>query len=323
MHTNNDNLQLNKDEMKRRSDMSRAGIPTNSEFDKISAPGSDPPFVDGEQSWVLFSISHIGMPPVAKDPSLPGIRIYGCFDSAEAATDYAKTILIPNDPTCSVQLNKTHEWICACKNATNLANSEYVNSKTDELLSSYASQRQQNKIQFDDEIKRMQESKESHTVQETTDDVDEKHITEGEAVPSTTTDLGSKIKPLSKLCEISGQSFACVSFVQDKESSQEPEFLFKVYSCFNSIDDADRYVRNVAGEHVKDFDIDVITLLKWVFPTQKIDVMTKYRASELTNIMQYHREQPAKVNEYHKTMEDRAKAPVDDELENAPKFSYS
>jgi hypothetical protein len=40
----------------------------------------------------------------------------------------------------------------------------------------------------------MQESKESHTVQETTDDVDKKHITEGEAVPSTTTDKRG-IKP--------------------------------------------------------------------------------------------------------------------------------
>lgn len=314
------NLQLNRDEMKRRADLSRAGVPTTTNFEKVAGLDDDAPFVNEEQSWVLFSTSHSEMAPLAKDKRFPGLRVYGCFDSAESATDYAKHILSPSDPSCSIQLNRTHEWICACKNAANLANLAYVNTKTSALIASHAVHMKEAKADFNANIVKMQQNTESVELKETTDE--ERPAVKGDEMHDTMKpNVKQKTKPLPKMCELSGQTFMCVSIIQDTQTPNEPEFLFRIYGCFSTIEDADRYVRNVAGQRVTEYDINVVNLLKWIFPTQEVDVLTKYRASELTSIMQHHREQPAKVQEYHTTMNERREAPIDEELENAPLFS--
>lgn len=320
-----DKLSLNCEEIKRRAELSRAGVSSDANFERVDAIGDDPPFVNEEQKWVLFSTSHSGFAPRAKDPRYPGIRVYGCFDTQENAIAYANEILAPTDPSCSIQLNKTHEWICACKNTTNLGNADYVSKKTNTLLSAHKTQLQRSEVDFKENVLKMQQANASvEPLKETTDEdgPDDDNNMKDKAVGDQSSDAASGgSKMLSRLCELSGQSFMCVSFVQDTESPDEPEFLFKVYGCFNTLEDADRYVRNVAGERVTEYDLNVITLLKWVFPTRDVDVMTQYRSSELTKIMRHHREQPSKVEEYHKTMQERSKMPVDPSLENAPTFA--
>lgn len=320
-----DKLSLNCEEIKRRAELSRAGVSSDANFERVDAIGDDPPFVNEEQKWVLFSTSHSGFAPRAKDPRYPGIRVYGCFDTQENAIEYANEVLAPMDPNCSIQLNKTHEWICACKNTTNMGNADYVNKKTNTLLSAHKTQLQRSEVDFKKNVLKMQQANASvEPLKETTDEdgPDDDNNVKDKPVGDQSSDAASgSSKMLSRLCELSGQSFMCVSFVQDTESPDEPEFLFKVYGCFNTLEDADRYVRNVAGERVTEYDLNVITLLKWVFPTRDVDVMTQYRSSELTKIMRHHREQPSKVEEYHKTMQERSKMPVDPSLENAPTFA--
>lgn len=321
-----DNLSLNREEIKRRAELSKAGVPSNANFERVEAIGDDPPFVNEEQMWVLFSTSHSGFAPRAKDPRYPGIRVYGCFDTQENAIEYANEVLRRVDPNCSIQLNKTHEWICACKNATNLTNADYVNKKTNTLLSVHDSQLQKSEVTFKENVRKMQQANGSvEPLKETTDeDGPDEDNNNGKDKSTGDQESGAASggsKMLSRSCELSGQTFMCVSFVHDTESPDEPEFLFKVYGCFNTLEDADRYVRNVAGERVTEYDLNVITLLKWIFPTRDVDVLTQYRSSELTKIMRHHREQPSKVEEYHKTMQERSKLPVDPSLENAPTFA--
>lgn len=316
-------IHLNRDEMQHRAELSRAGVPSTVNFERVDAIGDDPPFVNEEQMWVLFSTSHSGFAPVARDAQFPGIRIYGCFDTHEAAIEYAKDVLIPSDPKCSIQLNKTHEWICACKNPANLADADYVKKKTDALLSAHASRLEKSQVDFRENVHKMQQAEEFiEPLKETTETDEDMTDADKTAVDEPRSQAGEqRPKMLPRMCELSGQAFVCASFVQDTQSPDEPEFLFRVYGCFSTLEDADRYVRNVAGERVTEYDINVVTLLKWIFPTRDIDVLTHYRASELTKIMQHHREQPSKVDQYHKTMKQRSEAPADPSLENAPTFS--
>ena len=317
--------------MQHRATLSRAGVPSAANFERVDAIGDDPPFANEEQEWVLFSISHSGFAPVARDARYPGLRIYGCFDTQEAATEYAHRALVPSDPNCSIHLNRTHEWICPCKNVKNMSDLDYVRKHTETLLSAHTSQLEKSRVDFRENMDKMQQADESVEPLIETTETDEDGVGTSEAVDGAqeraggdrtgAVASGNHTAALPRTCELSGQSFVCASFVQDTQSPEEPEFLFKVYGCFNTLEDADRYVRNVAGERVTEYDINTITLLKWVFPTRDVDVLTKYRAPELTKIMQHHREQPKKVDEYHKTMQKRSEAPADPSLENAPVFS--
>jgi len=103
--------------------------------------------------------------------------------------------------------------------------------------------------------------------------------------------------------EVRRQGLAVVSFLADKWHGQHdvPQFLFRVYACFEHEDEANTWVRNVCGDHVKDHDIFVVNTSEWLFP-QKVksgDVKHEvYRSDELNCIMKSHSEQPAKVQQF-------------------------
>ena len=86
------------------------------------------------------------------------------------------------------------------------------------------------------------------------------------------------------------QEVVVISFLIDKEEMQKngdaPEFLFRVYRCCKSEDEADGFVRNVASRRVVDHDLHVIDVGEWVKPlTDAKHQKKRYRDSRLDAIM--------------------------------------
>lgn len=291
-------------EIQRRSSVAREGAASGAAFARVEGVGDDAPFYNQYQQWVLFSTSHTGMAPVSESPDRPALRIYGCFPDRESALDFADVIRSA-DASCNVQLNRTHTWVLACKNEERLQNAEYVAAKTERLVAQHLARIEAGHSAFKENVKRMQED---NTPIVGTDagipSDDEEEIASPPSAPGAPRSGRRAPSMLPRYCELSGQSAACVCFVQDDPGCEEPEFLFNVLSCFGTDTEADRYVRNVAAQQVSDYDIDVISTISWVFPTVPIENMKKeYRSTELTRIMECHRSQAGNVAEFRRQLE--------------------
>ena len=103
---------------------------------------------------------------------------------------------------------------------------------------------------------------------------------------------------LPRTAEVRGQTLGVVSFVSDLGQPERPEFLFRVYACFDAQKDADRYVRNTASNEIVEYDIDVVSLCEWLH-AQTVEGSKLgnevFRAPELNNIISNHKSQPQQV----------------------------
>lgn len=323
-------------EIQRRANVARSGTAGSSSFERAQGPGSgdDPPFRLPSQRWVLFSLSHVAMPPVAANPALPALRVYGCYEHREDALSHASCIAA-EDAACCLMVSQTHEWVVAAKCAARATDAALCAAKVERLLRRYALSIEERRAEF--EANRQQKlstaGEAAAAVPRLEDEIakgcERGGLDEEEADPDAPPEIGlaaraeaphDELAPhllgkrrctgyVSRAAEVSGQSFMCASFVQDSEEPGEPEFLFRVYACFGTEAEADAYVRNVAANEVTDHDIDVVSLCQWIFPTDpNLNVRVEYRSAELTRIMENNRKQPADVKRYTQWLESSAPA---------------
>lgn len=303
-------------EIKRRTALVRSGHVNSRTFERVEGIGSDPPFQNEEQQWVLFSVSHVGMPPRSRRADRPALRVYGCFPTREEAMEYAAR-LTQYDKTCNLQLNRTHEWILACRDPTRLADEEYVRRKTQRLLKAHMERLVSSDKNFEETKLKMQQDTSKPMVEDGVIPSDSEEEEWEEQAEGCDEDPGipegaiAAPQTLPGSCEVAGQRQLCICFIDDKEDEQEPEFLFQVLQCFATDAEADRYVRNVASPRIQDVDIDLVTTLRWLFPTAPMDesVRKEYRSSELTAIMDYRRNEPRKVEELRRQEKEGALLP--------------
>ena len=263
-----------------------------STFDHIENEGADDPFRNPEQKYVLYSISQQEFAPCPRDETQPAICIYGAFETEQEVRDHSAHVLEAH-PSNSMLLGVTHEWIVAHATLEHMQDATYAQTQTKRLLDTESEKREANTREFYENV----ESKRAGTVRQVTEEENEKADT-----PPAETNPHHKI---STKCRVADQRFAVVSFVKDDKTP--PEFLFRVYACYETELEANRFVRNVAGDHVRDFDIDVIKLCAWAFPQSMDGVNAQkevYRSSELNAVMASHKKNPQEVEKFYRENEE-------------------
>jgi hypothetical protein len=118
-----------------------------SHFGATTGTGTSIPYYDGAHAIVLFSISHVGMPPIALDPREPAVRFYGCFENRAMASAFAKRVAAC-DPTCNIQMGDTHKWILACSTAERCNDAAYADAKISRLVAHHAQATESTKDAF-------------------------------------------------------------------------------------------------------------------------------------------------------------------------------
>ena len=213
--------------------------------------------------------------------------IYGCFPTNEEAVEFAHEV-IKEHGNISVFVDKLHKWIAAVKEPSCLTEL-YVEEHKSKLLKSHQEMIHANLKDFEENVKNQTAG--SSSKKEDEDKDEETPVTRG------------KSHKISNKLDVRGQKVAVVSFVKD--TAEVPEFLFQVYAFFEKEDEANTYIRNVCGDKVEDFDIDIIGTCEWVYP-QKMNYENAnkevFRSEELDKIMQNHRNQPKEVAKFKEAM---------------------
>lgn len=302
-------------EISRRSKVVESDALNSTSFSRSKESANDLPFKIPSQDWILFSVSHVRMPPVCEDPRNPAVRFYGLFESAEEASDHARVVL-QIDPSVNLQVSRTHEWVSMCSTPERLADDTAVRVHVKTLLAAYTSERTSATKEFNENV----DAKKAGRGSSQSNEEDQKRLSEQARTDANRlAEEGDKKKELRRatklprMAEVRDQTVAVVSFISDPKQSI-PEPLFHVYSAFNTQAEADIYVRNTAGEHVRDHDMYVVSLCEWLH-LQEID-STKlanevYRSEELNSVMANHKSQPQKIEQFKKWREE-----ADKEVEN-------
>ena len=281
-------MKQNLDEIQRRKELASSFQEDENEISSFQGSCSLPYVLPG-QNVFLFTTSHKEMPPIAPDPDNPAIRIYGVFGSGDEAIEYAQLL---DNQDINFQVHPLREWALAVSSESKLREEGYAPSKIDFLVSGYMQTRQ-------DQIKDFRENVANK--KNTEDMVDEKEDmpmypdTERHAHKRGIRDMKKTSAPL-KLP--SPQKFVVVTFLRDK--NELPEFAFVVHAAFDTLEQADEWVRGTASAEIVDFDMHVVSTGEWLFPQTMDDslIREEYRNDELDKVIKTHKNQPSMIKNF-------------------------
>ena len=270
-------------EIKRRVNVNETARFDQSTFERADTDAVDDPFCNSEQRFVVFSLSQKEFAPIPRDLTNPGVCIYGAFETHDEAIEHA-SVVRAGHPTYSIFVDQTHVWIGAFATMDRMSDQAYVNTKRTAMLDAVQAQCTQARQEFEQNVAEHRAG-----------------ATKTPTLEQDEVEMAGAERPdrIVRTCRVQSQSLAVVSFVKDP--SDDAEFLMRIYALYDSEDAANRYVRNVCGDHVKDHDIDVIKTCTWAFP-QRMDGKhvrkEVYRSSELNNVMLAHKKAPQDVERF-------------------------
>lgn len=270
-------------EIRRRVSVNDSGHYEQTSFERVESASVDDPFRNEEQTFVVFSLSQKEFAPIPRDSSNPAVCLYGAFETYEEALEHA-AIVREEHPTYSLFIDRTHGWIGAFATVDRMKDASYVESKKKSMLNGVEAAREKARAEFVQNVA-------EHRAGATVDPVgaDEPFELVGAEKPD----------KIHRRCRVEGQSLAVVSFVKDED--EDAEFLMRVYAFYSEESDANKYVCNVCGDHVTNFDIDVIKTSTWAFPQSMHGKHVRkevYRSPELNNVMSAHKKAPQDVERF-------------------------
>lgn len=154
-------------------------------------------FRDTQQSFVVFSISHVGMPPLALKPDLASLRVYACFNDVELATHHA-VMCSQLDASCNFQVGPMHEWIVASRDAESHSNREETQEHLLRIMNNHLAEVAGDREQYEERRRVAQDAWGSWDPQGTSREQD----------ASTTEPGGSPEDHTGEVAEDSGEAFA-------------------------------------------------------------------------------------------------------------------
>ena len=293
-------------EISRRRDATETHVPmrSTSTFARNETElGNFDTFEQEDQVVALASISHIGFAPVSTDGK-GALRIYGAFPDDTEAIAHAHVVL-GEDPGVSMVKFRLREWFVVASNPTRLGDSQAMKNKRDEILGMH----EQISKEDEDEFKaRYALRGQEKPVQDKLESDGEGEEEDDNAPKSATLPDGAKQckRRLSAQSQVAGQRFAVITCLYPPDDSNG-EFLVKVYACFDTTQEADAWVRNAASKQVQKEHLDIVKLYDWIRPDlmrSKDAPAEVFRDQELNNIMQHHRQEPRRVQEYKQWLQD-------------------
>ncbi len=275
-------------EIRRRSTVVHDKGTLNSKgFTHVECDGLDDPFVNSEQRFIVFSLSQQEFAPVPTEPSNPALCIYGAFQTRDDAIDHANMIYL-KQPSVSVLVDETHKWIVAPTTVAHMMDETYVEQHRSRLLKGVEDALKHNTAEFHENV-------DNQRVGRLNNDA------ETEKADDAPVEVSQNSQRIHRDCRVPDQRLAVMSVIKD--DAEVPEFLFRVYACYDTDVEANKYVCNVCGDAVTNVDIDVVKTCSWVFPQKMNGVHAQrevYRSPELHNVMQCHKKNPRDVEKFYR-----------------------
>ena len=259
---------------------------------RLTSPSGTP------RSPVVFNLSHTHIPPRTPDGGDPGLRLCGAFATQEEALHHARG-LAAADPDCSVLLTPTHEWAVMASTPEMLADPETIERLKAERLGAY--QRELLRQREDFERRRSQMEEEEDGVEAIEAPAKKARESPPDESPPDKEGGREYLGSFPRTAEVREQAVAVVSFLPDDDDAEAAHTLFCVWRVFATEAEAESWIVNVAGNHVRDFSFDTVSLYEWLKP-QTVDTSdirkVTYRNKEQSSIMTFASNQKSAIDSF-------------------------
>lgn len=240
----------------------------------------DPPFHDDRHKYVMFSVSSKNMFPRCFDPSQPALMVIGVYESVQEVHESVRMLQEANVPF-NIQVDEMHKWIVAANDPVRLKDIDMMRQVRDDIIANDTESRLRSSAEFRENVTKQKAGSVPIVSEEKGD-----HVTEtGDLTPAVCFRTPLPLRDQS-------QRYVAMLCLPDHRAVEYPEFVFCVLYVSETLDDMDRYVRNVASLEVLEYNIHVIETNAWIFP-QMLQTQSPtnevYRNSELNEVMSNHR----------------------------------
>ena len=292
------------EELSRRSTVVRGGVEEQVHFEQSSS-GLSLPYRFDDQQWALVTMGTQVLAPRPLNPVEPTFRVYGTFATSTEAHEHAEHVRTL-DATCSLMVCSVHEWILfpqtIAQRDDRATNATTVAAK----LETWSAVREQQRAAFDEaranllpgHVSSMEQSEDDATVQDA-----EKS-------------LYPPPRRLRAGGEVRGQTYVTLHMIDDPDHG---ECLVRILACFESLDDAEVWTRNVGSRNDTEHDIHIAPTCEWLQPNKCHVRKTNYRIPELQKIMDAAERNPVAVRNYREWKREQDALRQNDTTSTTPK----
>jgi hypothetical protein len=239
------------------------------------------------QNYALVTMGTAVHPPRPVDADNPFLRVYGAFHTKQDAVEHAQSVM-RLDPDSMICIAKCREWLLLPNQERT---PEECDARRDELLAVHAEARQAEQERFEERVRNKQCCEVKDVELDPPPPDPEEEEAEGEVY--------TKLKKLPTGGDVRNQRFVALSILPEASG----ECMVQVLGCFDTADEATKWVRGVATKEISDFDIVVHDTCEWMRPNsirwqQSTSRKSYYRNGEMQRMADYQLEQRRSVKTF-------------------------
>lgn len=266
-------------------------------------------FTDADQQYFVFNISHSGLPPLIEGND-PGIRICGVFSTLEEAHGHAH-LMSSDDSDCCVLVAPMQQWVVLGSTPELLSNDAWCKEQRQRLLQKHDKEIIDRDVEFANR-RCKEDTIESDALKVQSSSSQPGSAMEPVQMESNDTPNNDSSKKryhshkLSRNLEVRNQNVAVMSVVRDEEGSNPAHLMFSVWMAFDTENEANSWIRNVAGDQIIHHSLDTVDMYQWLFPQSATDEKIRnctYRNSEEQTIMSFASQQSSTVEGFKRFCE--------------------
>lgn len=239
--------------------------------------------------YALVTIGSNVLAPRPLHQDRPSLRVYGTFPTKEDAKEHM-TVVRAIDPTCSYLVVDTGTWCLIPQSEETLYDKEANAERTRQVMAQHTESVEATRRDFDERKQTKAEVERTHLLEH------ERQEEEAEA------EVYAPPKRMRAGGEVRGQAAVVIGVVP----STTGECLFNVFGCFETTEEANVYVVNVASREHTNQPIIVDLTCEWIFPNAACASKIQYRHAELQRIMDAVDNNTVQVKEFKEWMQSEA-----------------
>jgi hypothetical protein len=255
-------------------------------------------FLDSDQCFFLYSMSHTAVPPLCEDPQKPALNIVQAFGTKEAALKRG-TKLSASHEDVSILLGSSHNWLPGCSSFEEIATAEKEQQFVDNVLSSYSSKIESDKQNFQ---KRVVEKVESNQVKANKP----QKSARGKARSNVFRQKDQFVETDNIVLPTDeDQKVAVVAIAIKPDEPETLKYIFQFLRSFDKEDEADAYIRNTASERLPNYDIVTVRCGRYSrIELENSKTKRFYRDEKIQRIMDHNESQKQEVENFRQRCQD-------------------
>ena len=260
-------------------------------------------YLDSDQCFFLYSMSHNQIPPLCEDPKKPALNIIQAFSTKESALRHGAKLSTKHNDICLL-LGSSHSWLPGCSSFDDIETIEKEQDFVDNILSLHNSKIESDRKSFRDRVQEKGESVDHNLKKERREKKKETVFSNTRSQTFEEKDQFVETDNITLPVD-DDQKIAVVAIAIRPDDTDTLTYVFQFLRNFDVEDEADAYIRNIASERIPNFDIVTMRCGRYNrIELENSKTKSFYRDEKIQKIMNHSQSQKQEVDNFRQRCKD-------------------